>query len=143
MRFLLFLSPLLFSAALTAQACSDLSVSGDGSPGSTLTFGLTGAAADVPAVILVGTTEGSTTLSLGPIGSIELGLAMPFVPLLAGTTDGNGDVSVEFTLPPGNYPEIDLFAQGLTIDFSVGNGGPPSLDACTSDVEGFAIGTGS
>ena len=141
MRFpLLYISLTALLAAPVAAQCSDMTVSGDGSAGSTLSFALTGGAAEAPAIVFVGPNEGNFSINLGPLGSLDLGLAPPFIPLFMGLTDGSGDATLEFDLPPATLPQIDLFAQGTTIEFTPPDRGPPSIDFCTSDVEAFSIG---
>lgn len=132
---------LALAAPLAAQgsSCSDLTVSGDGTPGTTLSFAVTGSAADAFTFLLVGDTAGTTALPI-PLGMIEIGLATPFVPLPLGLADANGDVSLDVMLPPALPSQVGLFAQSIALDLSIGMG-RPTLTACTSDVEGFNVGT--
>lgn len=127
----------LLCAPLAAQACSDLSVSG-GSPGTNLDFALTGAPANAPSLLVIGTTLGSTTINLGPV-SFDLGLASPFFGLPLGMTDGNGSAGLSIPMPTQGIPGLDLNAQAVTIGFTIGRG-MPTLSVCTSDVESFHIG---
>ena len=131
----------LLAAPVAAQACSDLTVTGDGSPGSTLTFDVSGTLADAPTVILVSPNAGSTTLGAGPL-TIQLDLDMPIIPIAMERSDANGAVSTSVDVPPGGFPQIDLHAQALSLDFAI-NQGPPTLDSCTPDVEMFQVGSSS
>ena len=89
--------------------------------------------------LLVGDTTGTTTLPI-PLGMIEIGLATPFAPLPLGLADSSGDVSLDVMLPPALPSQVGLFAQSISLDLSIGMG-RPTLTACTSDVEGFNVGT--
>ncbi len=129
----------LLAAPTTAQSCSDLTISGSGAPGGTLTFDLTGADANALALMAVGDTTGSTTVS-NPLLTVTIGLASPFGIVPLGMTDGNGDASLSVTMPTAPIPLTTLHAQAMTVAFSFGSG-RPSLDACTSDVEQFQIGS--
>ncbi len=130
----------LFAAPLAAQNCSDLSVTGDGSPGTNLTISVTGSAADAFTFLAVGQDTGTTTVNLGPLLSFDLGIASPLVPLPLGVADANGDVSISLDLPTGDFPRIDVYGQALAISFEIGQG-RPTLTACVSDVEAFGIGS--
>ncbi|MBI5853534.1 MAG: hypothetical protein HZB39_21200 [Planctomycetes bacterium] len=125
------------AAPLSAQACSDLDVTG-GAPGTTLTFTLSGATPLSPALMVVGPTTGTTTIVLGPL-SFELGLAQPFAVLSLGMTDLTGAASLALPIPNAPLPPVALNAQAVTLGFSFG-GGPPGLTACTSDVAAFTVG---
>ena len=89
--------------------------------------------------------EGPTAISLGMLGmlgTLELGLQMPFLPLPMGFTDGNGDVSRTIHVPAGLQHSMDLFAQAFTASLDFQPGMPPTiaLTFCTSGVEAFHIG---
>jgi hypothetical protein len=133
-RLLSVLAAVTLAAAASAQ-CT-LSVSGSGT--STITFSFNGPA-NSPAALAIGDTQGSTTFTFGPLGSLTLGLEMPFVPAPLGMTDGSGNASLTINVPAG-VPSADLFAQGVGITFT-----PvpprPSLTFCTTSVEAFAIGS--
>jgi hypothetical protein len=120
--------------------CSSLTVGGSGQPASTLTFDLTGAAAQAPALLLIGVHEGTTVMQIGVLGTLSLGLAQPLVPVMMGLTDATGAASLSINVPPGNLPLVTLFAQAMTVVFTPPSHGPPSLDFCTSDVESFEFG---
>ena len=139
MRNSLFATFLSLSLALptAAQSCADLTVTGDGTSGTTLTFDLTGAQANAPAFLLLGATAGEFSIDLGPLGSIDLGLMPPFIPVPIGRSDDAGAASVAFDLPDRSMTQRTLNAQGMTLALSIR---PLALDVCTSDVEAFSIG---
>lgn len=126
---------------LVPTSCADLTITGSGGPGTTLTFDLTGSEPEAPTALLIGPAEGTTTFALGPLGTIELGLALPFLVHPAGLTDGSGNLSVVVQLPNGSYPMANLFAQMLTLTFTLPPPGPPRITICTSDVEAFSVGS--
>lgn len=162
-----FAASLAFCALAPAQdPCANLSVSGDGSPGSDITFELTtDGSGSAIAFVMIGKTAadpaGSGHFS---IPGLDLGLEPPFIPLPLGMTDMGGDISRTFTVPMGlNLPELDLLAQGMAVEFSFmfpfggmfggGGGGIPGgtfgggswmdffmFSFCTSDLVGFQIG---
>lgn len=147
---LAFAAASLFAASLSAQ-CATLAVTGTGAPGTTLTFALDGSSANAVAFLVVGATQGSQTLPIGPLGTVTLGVAMPFLPLPLGPTDANGDVSLAAPVPSAATMGLDLFAQGLTIGFTLPTlpptlppgGGIPSFgfSLCASNVVGFHFGS--
>jgi hypothetical protein len=120
--------------------CADLAISGSGAPSGTLTFDLTGGAANALAMLLIGPQTGSTVIHLGALGTLSLGLDHPFVPAMMGLTDANGDASLDIQLPPGQLPLITLYAQAMTVAFTPPSHGPPSFDFCTTDVVPFLLG---
>lgn len=137
------LSTLTLSALVPAQDCATLSIS---QTGTDVSIELTTDGGErALGIIALGMTEGNTSIDFGPLGSLELGLAMPFAPLPIGFTDMSGDVSRGFTVPPG-LPAFDLFAQGFTAELSLalGAGFPPmptiGWDFCTSNVVPVQIG---
>lgn len=143
MRLLLpFLASLTLAAIAPAQDCANLTVSQNNSE---ITFELTSDGDDnALAIIAIGKTEGNTSISFGPLGSLELGLAMPFAPIPIGFTS-DGDASRSFTVPSG-IPAMELFAQGLTAELTIGldMGNIPPMpmigwDFCTSNVVGFQL----
>jgi hypothetical protein len=123
---------LLAAGSAAAQTCS-LSIS---SSGSSLTFAFQGAASS-PALMAIGDTEGTTTLSFGPLGSLTLGLAQPFLFAPIGFTDASGAATLTVNVP-ANIPSADLFAQGVGVTFTP----PPNfgLSFCTTAVVPFHIG---
>ena len=155
---------LAFCALAPAQdPCANLTVTGDGSAGSELTFEITtDGGAGAIAFVMIGKTAADPAGS-GPISfpGLDLGLAPPFIPLPLGRTDADGDISRTFTVPMGlNLPELDLLAQGMTVEFSfmfpfggMFGGGIPGgtfgggswmdffmFTFCTSDLVPFQIG---
>ncbi|HEB52365.1 MAG TPA: hypothetical protein ENI87_03815 [bacterium] len=130
------LSSVVLAGVASAQ-CSNLSASNNAGD---VTLAMSGGAAMSPTFMLVGQTTGTTPISIGNLGSVTLGLAMPFVPAPAGLSDMNGDASLTFTVPSvvtGTY-----YFQALTISFSFnpGSGTPGNpgagfgLDFCESNV---------
>lgn len=78
--------------------------------------------------------------SAGPFGTVEFGILFPFRPVPLGFTDGAGTESL--TVHVGaNYPLSDLYVQGAVFDLHFLPPGPPRFSICTSDVEGFRIGS--
>jgi hypothetical protein len=132
----------VIAAALCTAAhaqCATLTVTGTGAPGTTLTLAIDGTAANQFAWLIVGQTAGSSSLPIGPFGTINLGLAQPWAPVPIGQTDASGDVSLNVQVPASAPATLGLFAQGLTLGFTIGQG-PPSLSSCTTNVVGFSIG---
>jgi hypothetical protein len=129
-----------------STSCADLDVSGTGAPGTDVVFSLTGAEPRAFAMLVVGDAEGEFSITIGVLGTLELGLAAPFVPVPMGFTDGNGDASHTLRIPPHWPHSLDLFAQGFSARLVVEppsgppSGPPVSLSFCTSDVEPFHVG---
>lgn len=148
LRSFLIASVLAASAATASAQCATLTITG-GAPGSVLTITIDGTGANKFAAVVVGAATGSSSIPLGPLGTIDLGLADPFVPVPIGFTDANGDAVLAFPVPAG-FPSFDLFAQGITLGLpsigpgggGPGGGGPPNLGLiiCTTNVVGFSIG---
>ena len=120
--------------AVAGTECADLSVTTTPDPGGTtqdVTLAVTGSFDNALTFMAVGQTEGTTTFDF-PLGSLTLGLELPFAIIPIGVTDAAGDLSLSFTTPAGTG--ITLFLQSASIDFTIGGGGPPSLDFCESNV---------
>lgn len=135
----------LLAATASAQSCATLTVSGTGAPGTTLQFNLDGQASGAFAFLAVGMTQGTTSIPLGPLGTLTLGLASPLLTLPLGMTNASGDASVSVPVPNGFPVSLDMFAQGLTAELTITPPSPPtppsiSLSFCTSNVVGFHIG---
>src|SRR5262245_51958936 len=94
-------------------SCADLAVGGTGAPGTNLTFSLTGADPGAHAWLVIGATQGTTVINIGPIGTLTLGLVEPFIPHPIGQTDDLGNASGTIHVPPGTPFSLDLFAQGF------------------------------
>ena len=103
---------LLAAPAMAQGPCSDLTVTG-GAAGTTATFDLTGADPNAPATLAVGSTAGTTTFNIGPLGTLSLGLATPFGVIPMGMTDANGDVSLSLNIPSAISQQVDLFGSQL------------------------------
>lgn len=144
MKFLTLACLGLLAVGASAQ-CANLTVTGTGAPGTALQFDLDGTTPHAFAVLLVGDTTGTTTVNLGPIGSLTLGLDMPFVPVPFGLTDANGDRSRTFNVPSTATMGFDLYGQAVTVGVSITmppGGGMPSLTwtTCASNVASFHLG---
>jgi hypothetical protein len=135
----------MFAATAAAQ-CATLSVTGTGAPGTALVFTIDGTTANAFAFVAIGDTQGSTSIQFGPLGTLSLGLAVPFVPVPVGPTDSNGDASLTINVPAQFPGSLDLFAQGITIGFTPPSGPPtgpgiPSLFSfCSTNVVAFHVG---
>ncbi|HEX5054378.1 MAG TPA: hypothetical protein VFZ65_21550 [Planctomycetota bacterium] len=128
----------MLATAISAQSCSALTITGAGTPGTTLSINLDGPPAMGFALLAVGSTQGSTAINLGPLGTLNLDLEMPFLPLPLGMTDANGDVSRSFAIPASvSFPAVSLFGQGVITSFSMM---PFGISFCTSDVVAFSVG---
>ena len=135
----------LLAANASAQSCATLTVTGTGAPGTSLTFDLNATDAGAFAVLAVGQTQGTTTIPMGPLGSLTLGLASPFIPVPLGMTNASGDISRTIAIPAGVTWGVDLFGQGVTAKFTFTPPAPPtppsiSLTLCASNVAAFHVG---
>jgi hypothetical protein len=129
----------VLAAFSSAQSCATLTVTNGAGPIPALTmvtFDLHGDA-NAPAALAIGPTAGSTTIALGPLGTLELGIDRPFALLFIGLTDASGDASHDIRVP-AHLPGMDLNAQGFTVTFTA----PPqiTLTFCTSNVVPFHVG---
>jgi hypothetical protein len=126
---------LAIAGTAAAQNCS-LTITGSGAPNTSLSFAFQGAPRS-PALLVIGDTQGTTTLNFGSLGSLTLGLAQPFVAAPLGFTDATGAVTRDVHVP-GNVPSSDLFGQGVGITFAP----PPNLGLgfCTTSVVPFHVG---
>ena len=122
-------------AATASAQCSSLAATNNAGA---VTLDMTGAGAMSFSFFLVGDTTGTTPISIGNLGSVTLGLAAPFVPVPAGWTDMNGDVSLTFDLP-ATLPAGDYYAQGLSIGFNITPGTGVTFDLCESNVETITV----
>lgn len=141
------------SASLAAQSCSNLTATGNGAPGTSVVLALTGAPANAFTAVAIGDTLGTTTLNIGPLGTLTLGLAQPFVPLPMGLTNAAGEASRTINVPNSpSLPGIDLYGQAVSMTWAMqvpgpgnpGPGGPHAsiltLTFCTSNVVSFHLG---
>jgi hypothetical protein len=140
-RSLLAISAGLFASVASAQSCASLSITGTGAPGTSVTFAVDGTAAGAIAALAISDAAGTTAINLGPLGSLTLGVASPFIPLPLGMTDANGDISRTIQIPNGNIPGVDLVGQGVTIAFTLNGPGLPTLTFCTTNVVSFHLGS--
>ena len=130
----------LLAANASAQ-CSTLAITGTGAPGTSLTFDLNGTDSHALALLAVGETQGTTTIQLGPLGSLTLGLATPFIPVPLGFTNTSGDISRTINIPSSATFGVDLFGQGVTAAYAFSPTAPHfSVTFCTSNVVGFHVG---
>lgn len=127
------------SFPVITTSCSDLSITGTGAPGTSLDFEVSGADARALAVLGIG-MPGSSSFAVGPLGTLELGLAPGYMIRIMGITDGSGYCADSIWIPPGLHFSLDLSAQVATADFVHSPPGRPSLEFCTSDVEAFHVG---
>ena len=123
--------------------CSTLSIDVQGTlaSGATVTIDVSGATALAPTLLAVGPTAGSTSIPLGPLGTLDLGLASPFSVAPLGMTDAGGSVSTSVALPPASvsFDPISGFAQAVSIGIGFEPGSGVSLSFCTSNVDDFTI----
>ena len=130
------LASILLAATASAQTCCNLSVTGT----STLTISLTGAPPLSLALLALGGTAGTTVINIGSLATLNLGLAMPFVPVPIGMTNPQGSASVTLRIP-ASLPARDLVTQGIAASFSVTPAAAFSLSFCTSNVVAFHVGS--
>jgi hypothetical protein len=134
------LAAALLGGFAQAQSCATLNVTsapGQNPSFTVFTFALHGDA-HAPAGLAIGPTTGSTSIALGSLGTLDLGLARPFDILFIGVTDAAGDVS-HVIRAPNSLPGRDLHAQGFTVTFT--QSPHLALSFCTSNVALFHIGT--
>src|SRR5262245_48444733 len=89
----------LFLAASAYSQCSLLAVSGTVNPGDTVVVAVAGAAPNSATLLVAGPHPGSTTIDLGPLGSVTIGLAQPFSIVPIGVTNDEGSLSFSSTFP--------------------------------------------
>lgn len=145
------LASILLAATASAQTCCNLSVTGT----STLTVSLTGAPPLSFALLALGGTAGTTVINFGlsfpclfcgaagsggSLATLNLGLAMPFVPVPMGMTNPQGSASVTIRIP-ATLPARDLVTQGIAASFSITPPAAFSLSFCTSNVVAFHVGS--
>jgi hypothetical protein len=131
----------LTGASFPSSSCADLTITGTGAPGTELIFELTGAEPNALAFLVIGATQGATTVRIGALGALEVGLESRFVMHALGRTNSSGEASLTVRVPPGRPHGLDLFAQGFSARLEVQPPGPPTLSSCTSDVESFHLGS--
>ncbi|MHC4079617.1 MAG: hypothetical protein ACYST0_14395 [Planctomycetota bacterium] len=135
----LFLAPTL----LAQTPCSKLEVKGSGDPGTKLTISLSGAAKKAKAWVMVGVKEGNTSIKIGPLGTLNLGLGGHLVPMPIGHTDGRGHEAIEIRVPNG-LPRVTVFLQGFTSELKMtrkkGQRPDLRLEFCTSNVVKVTVG---
>jgi hypothetical protein len=127
---------LALAGFVQAQSCGNLAVSGG--PTTPVTFTATSLAAEAPAFLVVGPETGTTVFNFGPLGTLTLGLALPFALLPLGATSASGGASLTVDVPP-SLPRTDLHAQAFSIEFEI-LPPPPRLEFCTTNVVAFTIG---
>jgi hypothetical protein len=128
-------SVLALLAAAPAQSCATLTVNGTGLPGTDLVFSYQGAP-HAYGFLIIGDTQGTTTIRYGSLGTLTLDLNFPFLPLLVGRTDSNGGRTRTVHVP-SSAPPLDLFAQGFDFYYELF---PLQLEFCTSNVLPIHIG---
>jgi hypothetical protein len=132
---LTFLTTPLLAGLLHAQAtCSTLTVQ-QGQNHAPITFRVQGDPNALVGLVL-GFDKGSTTIPLGTVGTLQLGIASPYDIQYIGMTNGGGILT--YVRPvPANLPSTDLVAQAFTV--SVTDQLP--LTFCTSNVVSFHVGS--
>ncbi len=137
------LALLLFTApALLAQTpCSKLEVKGTGKAGTSLEILYSGGAPRSLAWLAAGPQSGSTSIDIGPLGTLKLGLATPFVLLPVGRTDTSGNLSLKVMVPKGATTATELYAQMITSKLTISREPVKlSLEFCTSNVVKVSVG---
>lgn len=141
----------LVLAGVVSAQCT-LTITGSVNPGQTVTIGVSGATANDPTVLVISENAGTSTLNLGLLGSLTLGVTSPYIFFPLGITDGTGSVSQSFGVPANipSLPTQTLQVQAVSVDIPTftapgpgGPGGPPSLPTlsfCTSNVAQLQIG---
>ena len=125
----------VLAAAVPAQSCATLSVTGSGLPGTDLVFSYQGAP-HAYGFLVIGDTAGTTTIRYGSLGTLTLDLDFPFLPLPMGRTDSNGDRTRTVRVP-SSAPPFDLLVQGFDFYYELF---PFRLEFCTSNVLPVHIG---
>ncbi|MBK9387818.1 MAG: hypothetical protein IPN34_23625 [Planctomycetes bacterium] len=135
------LAALALSSFASAQSCSDLSISGSGASGGTVTVGVSGAPVNAPTFLFIGQQTGSTSIAVGPFGTLDLGLAAPFGVFAFGSTDLTGNLSLSVQIPNVPIPQpVTVFLQATSLGIRINRNGPPTVGFCTSDVESLTLG---
>jgi hypothetical protein len=133
-----FLTAGLLVGSLQAQTpCANLDVHVSQGQQQTVVFNVQGDPNAFVGLVL-GTQAGSTTVPLGALGTLQLGVASPFDVQWIGNTDSRGNLT-EVVHVPANVPATDLVAQAFTVPVS--NVTNPPLHFCTSNVVPFRVGT--
>jgi hypothetical protein len=138
LRILILVATSMCGLSLRSQ-CATLHTLGNGAAGTNLTFAIAGADADRFAFLLLGNSAGSSSLDLGPFGTISFGLAQPWLPYYLGQTGVAGGAGVTVDIPLSLPASTTMAGQGLTLGVSSGPGAP-TLDSCTTNVVTFRIG---
>ena len=128
----------MFAATAAAQ-CATLSVTGTGAPGTAITISIDGTTANAIAFVAIGDTQGSTSIPLGPLGTLSLGLAMPFIPAPLVSTDSmiaptDPWLAPGSTVTTGNNTEAYLDISGSD-GFTTGDVRGVATSAHTFDVQ--------
>lgn len=131
---------LMVAAALTicGAASGQCATTAATNNAGSLTLDLDGSTAMSFCIFVLGDTQGTTTVNIGPLATVDLGLAAPFVPAAAGFTDMNGDASLTFQVP-SVVPAGTYYAQGVTAGFSITPGTGISFDVCAATVASFTL----
>ena len=130
------------AATASAQSCATLGITGTGAPGTNLSVSVDGPAGPAIVFLVAGQQQGTLSFNLGPLGTLDLGLADVALVLPLGMADAQGDVSRSIPIP-ANLPStisMDVFGQSVGLGFSF-QPLPPTFSLCTSNVVGFHIGS--
>ena len=130
------------AATASAQSCATLAITGTGAPGTSLNVSVDGPAGPAIVFLVAGEQQGSLSFNLGPLGTLNLGLADVALVLPLGMADAQGDVSRAIPIPAGLPATIsvDVFGQSVGLGWSF-QPLPPTFSLCTSNVVGFHIGS--
>jgi len=134
---LTFVTAGLLAGFLQAQTtCSTLTIQ-QGDNHSPITFRIQGDP-DALVGLVIGFDTGSTTVPLGSLGTLQLGIASPYDVQYIGMTNGGGILT--YVRPvPANLPGTDLVAQAFTVPVTDPLQLP--LTFCTSNVVSFHVGS--
>ena len=134
LRNALLLGALLALPARSQEACSKLAITTQLDPvrpKQTVTFDVAGVPSGAVVYAAVGRNLGTTTIRFQSLGTLELGLALPFRTTVVGTADNAGHLSRSMRIPS----EIGLAVNVQAVGFQLTRtNGTPKAEFCTSNV---------
>ena len=86
--------------------------------------------------LVLGFQAGSTTIPLGDLGTLQLGIVAPYDIQFIGTTNGGGNLTYTVQVP-ATLPLTNLAAQAFTVPDATQR----PLPFCTSNVATFQVGS--